>query len=87
MRYIDFYCKRHELKAWKKWVKDSGREGDGRFEDEDDDNENGLFVASIERGPQVMDYYFRLLCIAAYRRIAGAKKVKNPIALTSDPKL
>lgn len=75
MIYINLYCKRDKLKEWKKWVKESGREG---YPFEDHNDGDGLYVGGITQGPRVMHYYFRLLCISAYRRIAKGEKVKKP---------
>ena len=74
--YIDLYCSADKLEEWKKWRKENAVNA----EDEDeDDSEPECRTGYWERGPQVMDYYFRLLCIAAYRRISRSKEVQPPL--------
>ena len=65
MLYIDFFCDQSQLEEWKAWCKDN----------EIDENEPKCRTGYITRGSGVMDYYFRLLCIAAYRRTKSSTKV------------
>lgn len=62
MIYIDFYCDKSDLARWRQWC----------TENDIDDDEEECRTGYIERGAGVMDYYFRLLCIAAYRRISNS---------------
>lgn len=65
MIYIDFYCAKSKLKEWKVWCK----------ENDIDDDEPERRTGYITQGRAVMDMYFRLLCIAAYRRTSSSSKV------------
>lgn len=58
MIYIDFNCHKSKLAEWRVWCKENNI-------DEEEECRTGY----IERGSGVMDYYFRLLCIAAYRSV------------------
>ena len=64
MNWIDFFWNEAHREEWKTWC-----------ENELGENEPDCRVGTIERGQEVMDYYFRLLCIAAYRRVSKSSEV------------
>ncbi len=66
MIYIDFYCDKSDLDRWRQWCAENDI-------DEEDECQTGY----IERGAGVMDFYFRLLCIAAYGRISNSSQVRS----------
>ena len=73
MIYIDFDCNKSNIAQWRQWCKDN---------DIDDADEPECRTGYLERGSGVMDYYFRLLCIAAYLRINESSQVSCSAHLT-----
>lgn len=71
MMYIDLFCDKSQLEEWRAWCKDNDVE----------EGEPECRTGYITRGSGVMDYYFRLLCIAAYRRTKSSTKV---VCMTSN---
>ena len=67
MIYIDFHCDKSDVERWRKWCKEN---------DIDDEDEPECRTGYITRGSGVMDFYFRLLCIAAYRQISSSSQVR-----------
>ena len=70
MLFIDFFCDKSKLAQWQQWCKDK---------DIDDADEPECRTGYIEGGQGVMDYYVRLLCIAAYLRISKSSQVSIPV--------
>lgn len=66
MIYIDFFCDKSKAFEWRRWCVENGI---------DHEDEEECRTGYIERGKGVMDYYFRLLCIAAYLRISEDPQV------------
>ena len=70
-------CDDSQLEKWRAWCKDN-----------DIDEEGGECVTGeITQGSAVMDYYFRLVCIAAYRRTKSSTKVISMTGNKSPPQL
>ena len=65
MIYIDFHCDKSDVERWRRWCREHNI-----------DDEPECRTGYITRGSGVMDYYFRLLCIAAYRQISSSSQVR-----------
>lgn len=73
MIYIDFYCDESKVAEWRKWCSEQGI---------DQEDEPECRTGYITRGQGVMSYYFRLLCIAAYREISTSPEVRWTTSVT-----
>ncbi|KAK9860389.1 hypothetical protein WJX84_000874 [Apatococcus fuscideae] len=68
MIWIDFFWSTTHRDDWKNWCEENGGE----------DDEPECRVGYLERGAGVMDFYFRLLCVAAYRKVChSSEKYEN----------
>ena len=72
---IVFFCDESQLAEWRAWAKDN----------DVDEDETECKTGYITQGSAVMDYYFRLLCIAAYRRTKSSIQVNSLAGNKSAP--